>query len=218
MDTKPLSPSQGITRGLAGKVQDMLGHGLVKSQVIQSVPTEKLDEFIKTSGANLRDAWVQTMERMLEAFVGCFTVLVDYAAPNAIARAIEEANFDYKYADLDPDKIPLVGVGQAHRKVFEVHFGKTMYNRDLPAALKARGQELGFKLGFKFADPLTALRIACQVPDQQRKYTMAILFEVKGELWFLILSEGADGRRLLVLRGSPDDYWRDDCRVLAVCE
>lgn len=83
-------------------------------------------------------------------FIGIFSILVNYDEPEAIAKAIEAAKFDWKYVVLAPAEIPLVGAGQVEREVREAHFGRVMYNRDLPNALKERGEELGYKGGFKF--------------------------------------------------------------------
>jgi len=216
---KNLSPSKGFSRGQIGKVEEMLGHGILKSTAFQNTLTEEVDRFIKAAGPNWRDACVELLEKRFQNFIGIFSFPVDYDAPQAIAQAIEEGKFDWKYVGLEPAEIPLIGTGQVVREVREVHFGRVMYNRDLPNALKQRGQELGFKGGFKFADPLTALRLAYANPDWQRKYPLAILFTDKnGRLWCVILDGDVDNRNLFVDRLSPGAHWHDDVRFLAVCE
>lgn len=188
---KKLSPSKGFSRGLIGKVEEMLGHGIEKSVVFQNLLTAEIDRFVKTACPELRDAWVKQLEMRFQDFLGIFSVPVNYDEPEAIAKAIEAAKFDWKYVGLEPAEIPLVGTGQVVQEVHEVHFGRVMYNRDLPEALKKSGRELGFKGGYKFADPLTALRLACANPVLQRKHPLAILFtDDGGQLWFLCLFEG----------------------------
>ena len=217
---KNLSPSKkGISSGQVGKLKDMVEHGVNKSTVFQNTLTAEVDRFVKTVGPDLRDAWVELLEKRFQDFTGIFAVPVDYDEPEAIAKAIEAASFDWKHIGLAPREIPLVGTGQVMQEVHEVHFGRVMYNRDLPNALKERGEELGYKGGFKFADPLITLRLACANPDRQRKYPLVILFTDKnGRLWDLCLGEGSDERCLYVDRVSHDGNWNDNVRFLVVCE
>ena len=215
---KNLSPSKGFSRGQIVKLQEMIGHGMNKSTMFQSTPTAEIDRFFKTAVPGLRDVWMDLMVKRFQDFTSIFSFPVDYDEPEAIAKAIEAGKLDWKYVGLDPAEILLI-TGQVVQEVREVHFGRVMYNRDLPEALKQRGQELGFKGGFKSADPLTALRFACANPDRQRKYPLAILFTDKnGRLWCLCLSEVGSKRDLGVFQSNPDDYWGDDVRFLAVCE
>lgn len=216
---KNLSPFKGFSRGQIVKVQEMIGHGMNKSAVFQSTSTAEIDRFFKTVVPGLRDVWMDLMVKRFQDFTGIFSFPVDYNEPEAIAKAIEVGKFDWKYVGLEPAEIPLIGTGQVIREVREVHFDRVMYNRDLPNALKQRGQELGFKAGFKFADPLTALRLACVNPDRQRKYPLAILFTDKnGRLWYLCLRGIVGGRHLHVYRDGPGRNWRGGVRFLAVCE
>jgi len=216
---KNLSPSKGFSQGQIGKVQEMIGHGILKSTVFKNTLTAENDRFIKAAGPNWRDACVELLEKRFQDFTGIFSFPVDYDEPEAIAKAIEVGKFDWKYVRLSPEEIPLIGTGQVMSEVREVHFDRVMYNRDLPEALKQRGQELGFKGGFKFADPLTALRLACANPDRQRKYPLAILFTDKnGQLWYLCLRGSSDKRSLRVGQSNPGDDWGEFVRFLAVCE
>lgn len=219
MATKSLPPSKfGFTSVLIGKLKNMVEHGIRKLTVFQNVPTAEIDRFIKTVGPELRDAWLELVKKRFQAFIGRFCLLVDYDLSNAIAKAIEEAGFDWKYLGLSPEDMPLVGTGQVEHEVHEVHFGKVMYNRDLPNALKERGKALGFPNGFKFADVLTAIRYACALPDQQRKYPLGILFtDAKGRLWCLYLHEDGRERYLLVYRRGPVSHWDESVRFLVVC-
>ena len=220
---KNLSPSKkGISSGQVGKLKDMLEHGINKSTVFQNTLTAEVDRFVKKVGPDLRDAWVELLKRRFQDFIDIFRIPVDYDEydeSEAIARAIEAAEFDEKYVRLASVQIPLVGTGRVVREVHEVHFGRVMYNRDLPNALKERGEELGFKNGFKFADPLTALRFAGTNPNQQRKYPLAILFTDHAcQLWSLCLHGHSGGRHLNICRSGPDDNWHGLVRFLAVCE
>lgn len=54
-----LSPSKGLSRGLIGKVEEMLGHGILKSTVFQNFLTADIDRFVKTIGPEFRDACVK---------------------------------------------------------------------------------------------------------------------------------------------------------------
>lgn len=210
--------AKGLSRGQISVLQDMLGHGLQKSAVFQDTSTEEVDRFIKTAGPEVRDFWVELLEKRFQNFTGCFRIPVNYEL-NAIAQAIEAGKFDDKFVSVPLNEIPLVGTGQTIQLVREVHFNREMYNRDLPDALKDSGQQLGFKAGFKFADPLTALRFAGINPDRQKKYPLGILFtSTEGQLCSLYLYGYASKRRLYVNQSDPVDLWRESVRFLAVCE
>ena len=214
-----MSPSKGLSRGLIGKLQEMFGHGIDKSTVFQNTPKEKVDQFVKEVGPRWMDLGVELLERQFQDYTGVFRVPVNYDEPNAIAKAIEEAGLDSKSLGIPLADIPLVGSGQAVREVREAHFGRVMYNRDLPNALKDRGESLGFRGGFGFNDPLTALRFACANRDRQRKYPLAILFtDSKGQLCYLYLRESAGERGLYVYRDYPGSRWNARVRFLVVCE
>ena len=133
---KKVSPSRGISRGQIGKVEEMLGHGILKSTVFQGTATAEIDRFIKKVFPELRDGFVKQMEMRFQDFSGVFSIPVNYDDPEAIAKAIKENKFDEKYVGLTPAEIPLVGTGQVVREVHEVHFGRVMYNRDLLSAFK----------------------------------------------------------------------------------
>jgi hypothetical protein len=214
----PLSPSEtatGLTRGQATKLIEMAEHGLIKSPVFHGVSTARVDEFVKTVGPELRDAYVELVERRFQAFVGCHRIPVNYDEQDAIAKAITENRFGSKGVHIDLAKIPLGGKGQAVEEVHEVHFGKIMCNRDLPAALKAEGQQRGFK----FASPLASLRYAQKFPKKQLEQPRGILFyDTDGQLCFLYLNERGGKRHLHVHRTHPDGYWYENVRFLAVPE
>jgi hypothetical protein len=144
-----------------------------------------------------------------EANLGNGVVIsVDYAAENAIAKAIEDGRFN-KYVDIDVADIPLGGTGEGKHEVFELHLNRTIYSRDLPDELDRNK--------VAFADPLTALGYAAKLPDRQRKYPLAILFtNNSGQLCYLILDEFDGGRSLSVDRESSSGNWGEGVRFLVV--
>lgn len=214
-----LSPSEtatGITRGQATKLVEMTEHGLLKSAVFARVPTAQVDEFIKSAGPDIRDAIVKLAERRFQAFIGRYRILVNYGAENAIQDTIDANAFGHKYVYIDAANIPLGGTGESVEQVREVHFGKVIYNRDLPEALKQRGIADGFKNGYVFANPLTALQFALKNPDVQKDYPLGILFYVGEQLCCLCLDSDDDDRLLEVDEDSLDGCWSDNIRFLVV--
>lgn len=210
------TPSEkGPNSGQIEKLCDKVRSAARKSKI----DSKRFQDALAHPGTELEDRFLRVLIQFANEVRGSVVLSINYDQPGAIAKAIEEAKFDWKYIGLSPENIPLVGTGQVEQEVREVHFGKIMYNRDLPNALKERGKELGFANGFKFADPLTILRYACALPDQQRKYPIAILFtDANGQLWCLYLY-GHGGRRSLdVNRSYPGDDWFEHVRFLAVCE
>ncbi|MCX6797206.1 MAG: hypothetical protein NTX98_01880, partial [Candidatus Doudnabacteria bacterium] len=145
---------------------------------------------------------------------GCYHIPVNYALANAIAAAIEANAFGYKYLGVNAADIPLGGTGETVEQVREVGFSKIMYNRDLPEALKQRGIADGFKQGYVFANPLTALLWALKNPDVQKGHPLGILFYVGGQLCYLCLGAGGGGRGLRVGEDGPVHGWRGGVRFL----
>jgi len=205
-----------MTRGLANKLVEMVEHGLLKSAVFAEVATAQIDEFVKTAGPELRDQFVKLVEKRFQSVIGCFRVAVNYALPNAIRQTVDDNNFDYKYVYVDLDQIPLNGTGEVVEQVHEVAFGEVMYNRDLPAALKRKGQDAGFENGFKFANPLTALRYAKENPEKQIEAPRGILFYIGEQLCYLYLDSDVSVRGLGVYKGYPGDDWGKSVVFLCV--
>jgi hypothetical protein len=145
-----------------------------------------------------------------------FVIPVDYDQPNAIATAIEDGRFDDNFLGIDPSQVRLSGRGKAAHEVFEYCFGKMIYTLDLLAEFRKPDFTL------KFADPLTALRYAAKLPDQQRKHTLAILFEnnslfEKLQIFDLILDATVDGNRSLFIDSHPlGSHWDENQRFLCV--
>jgi hypothetical protein len=171
---------------------------------------QEFQELIKSEkDLRIKSRFRSLLEQIAEDTTGSVVVPVNYDKKDAIAAAIQAANLDWKYVGLEVSEIPLVGRGNVQRRVFEKHFGKIMYNRDLlmPDALG----------NLVFADPLTALLYACKLPDRQREYPLVILFnDNNGQLWYLILGGSVGGRFLYVYRDYLGGYWDDGCRCLAV--
>ena len=214
-----LSPSEtatGITRGQIIKSIEMAEHKLLKSPAFRGVPTAQIDEFVKAVGPELAEQFADLFARRFEAHIGCYHIPVNYALANAIAAAIEANAFGYKYLGVNAADIPLGGTGETVEQVREVGFDKIMYNRDLPEALKQRGIADGFKNGYVFANPLTALLFALKNPDVQKDHPLGILFYVGEQLYYLYLLADGVERRLDVDRSDPGHYWNDRVRFLVV--
>ena len=215
-----LSPSAetatGITRGQTIKLTEMADHKLLKSPAFVSVPTAQIDEFVKAVGPELAEQFADLVSRRFEAHTGCYRIEVNYALANAIAAAIEANAFGYKYIAPNVADIPLGGTGEAVEQAREIHFGRVMYNRDLPEALKKKGQEDGFKQGYVFANVLTTLLWALKNPDIQKDHPIGILFYIGEQLYCLDLNADGDKRELNVDEDYPGSRWSDDVRFLAV--
>lgn len=206
MTTLASTPSTKVTDEQIGKLFDQVRPGIHKS----GITGETFQKMIgQEKELRIRSRFVELLEQIASEVADSFMISVNYDQVDAIAKAVEAGKFDYKYINVDLDDVPLVGTGQADNEVLELHLGRQIYSRDLPAELDSRELE--------FADPLTALLYAVKLPDRQRKYPLGILFtNKKGRLCYLVLREGGGGRDLRVRRGGPGDYWGDDCRFLVV--
>jgi len=191
----------GFTRGLTTKLSDITDHGLLKSPMFQAIPTSELDEFVKAVGPEVRDDFAKLVVRRFQGWL--------------IQAAIDANAFDNKYIYVEVSDIPVTG-DDGIDQIREVNFGRTMYNRDLPEAIKRRGIEDGFANGYKFASPLAALRWAKKNPDKQRQKPRGILFYVGGQLCYLCLGGGSGGRFVDVGGGSPGGCWLGDVEFLVV--
>jgi len=167
------------------------------------------------------------------------SVLVNYAEPEAIAKAIEairlgpanQPMYFPTYFGIPPEQIPLVGSGQALRAVYEVSFDRVVDVHDLPQALLGKGRELGIG-ELAFADPLTTLRFCAETLGCVRDCPLVTnFFDVGGQLWSLVIGQvvrdGKVGARYLCVdRVEPDDAemdeydpergWEEDTSFLAV--
>ncbi len=156
--------------------------------------------------------FITRLEQLVQDLIIAYRILVNYDQPKAIVKAVQGAGLAWSQSC---EVIPLVGVGQIMREVYEVRFGRLIHNCDLPNALKQRGRELGFKDGFKFADPLTTLHF---VRDYlQRNQSLTVLFiDIMGRPCYLFVNV-YEGRQMLgIYISKPDDYWNAGMRFLAV--
>lgn len=167
-----LSPSNiGITRGLVGKMQDMLGHGILKSEIFEEVPTEEIDSFVKLMGNGLRAEWMKELEEKFNFFSHSANITVDFDESDALEQAMKKSQFIAKHSVCKFSDIPLsmYGRGKVEQRVFELCLDQELYNRDLPRAFKNASKELGFAHGFDHVDPLTFISYATR--KCRRKHT-----------------------------------------------
>jgi hypothetical protein len=134
-------------------------------------------------------------------------VKVDYDKPDAIATAIRKAAFDSAKPAIPAQDIPLTRTGRVTHEVFEIDFGRGVFDKDLPDELSKRG--------LAFADPLTAIEYATRFPNQQRLHPINILFTDKhGQLCYLLLGGGPD--RLFGTRLGNVGHWGPGARFLVI--
>ncbi len=134
-------------------------------------------------------------------------VKVDYDKPDAVARAIRNAAFDSVKLAIPTQDIPLGGTGRVTQEVFEIDFGRLVFDKDLPA-------ELG-KRGLAFADPLTAILYAAKFPNRQLMHPINILFtDRQGQPCYLLLGGGPD-RLFGTMRANPG-HWGPGARFLVI--
>lgn len=132
-------------------------------------------------------------------------VKVEYDKPDAVARAITNAAFDSAKLAIRPQDIPLGGTGSDTHEVFEIDFGRLVFDKDLPAELDKRG--------LTFADPLTAILYATRFPNRQRMHPINILFtDRQGQPCYLLLGGGPD--RLFGTRPANSGHWGPGARFL----
>ncbi len=123
-----------------------------------------------------------------------------------IEAAIKDAKFDYSYVDLSGGQFPLVE--EDVDIVEEIHLDQYLLPRRVVAAISATGK--------RFASPLTALRYAARHPNNQLGYPIAVIFEVHGERWHLVLHCTGSRRKLHVYRSYLDGRLEEEYRFLVV--
>jgi septum formation topological specificity factor MinE len=208
--TNASTPSVAVvSEGQARKLADQLTPGLVEAIVEGNLPHDRFQLILQQEkNLKVRSRFVQFLRDILAEIIDMVAIHVNYSEENAIAKAIEDGHFNDKYLDLKPEEIPLIGSGEADHEVGELHLNEYLTTRDVMVKVDEQG--------FKFADPLTALRYAVKLPERQRQYPLAILFEAAGRLWFLILDRNADERGLIVYRCYLDRGWGGRYRFLVV--
>ena len=144
-----------------------------------------------------QDPWLSNGER----------VKVNYDKPDAVAKAVRDAAFDSVNLVVPAQDIPLVGKGRVTQEVFEIDFGRLVFDKDLPNELSKRGLD--------FADPLTAILYAARYPNRQRQHPINILFtDRQGQLCYLLLGGGPD--RLFGTRRATTGHWGPGARFLVI--
>lgn len=134
-------------------------------------------------------------------------VKVDYSKPDAVAKAIKDAAFDWVKLDIAAQNIPLIHKGRITHDVLEIDFGRLVFDKDLPAELDKRG--------LAFADPLTAITYATKFPDRQTLRPINILFTDKqGHSCYLLLGGGPD-RRFKTMPANVG-HWGPGARFLVI--
>lgn len=203
------TPSIATSEGQARKLVDQLTPRLVEAVMDGRLPAEQFQQLIQQEKElKLGTRFVKWLLGMMALIVQWVVVRCNYGTQNAISEAINAANFDSKYLGLSADQIPLMGNGEVDHQVGELHFGKRLNTSEVIAAVK--DQTVGF------ATPLAALRYAAMLPDRQRQYPLAIIFELGGLLWDLILRENAGKRHLYVDRDYLGAEWFENVRFLVV--
>lgn len=171
---------------------DQVGHlkGLIDPRLRRlSNPSAQI---IIRAGGKFQERFNQMIDQLLAELV--------------VQAAIDEALFDYKYVDLPVEQFPLTE--EPVDSIEELHFNERLTTRQILANIDAKGKKSG--------SPLTALRYAIKHLKKQLDYPMAVIFEIDGQLWYLILYGIGSGRGLNVRRCSLDGYWYESYRFLVV--
>ncbi len=203
------APTSLVSEDQARKLVDQITLGMVEAIVGSSLPSDRLQKILEQEDhLHLRSRFVKFLHDIEAEIVDMVSIRTNYDAPNAIANAIEGNRFDEKYLALKPEQIPIVGSGEVDHEVGEVHFNEHLINRDVIAMIDGRG--------YRFADPLTTLLYAIKLPDRQGQYPLAVIFEIDGQQWFMILDRGGSGRCVDVVRSGLSVVWPGTYRFLVV--
>ena len=206
---KSASTPSVMSEGQARNLVDQLTPRLVDAVMDGCLPAEQFQQLIQQEKElELGTRFVDWLLSMMALIVQWVVVRCNYSTQNAISEAINAADFDNKYLGLSADQIPLMGNGEVDHQVGELHLGKQLKTSEVIAAVE--NQTAGF------ATPLAALRYAAMLPNRQRQHPLVIIFEVGGQLWFLVLDEVDGERDLDVHRDSLDGGWVESFRFLVV--
>lgn len=118
-----------------------------------------------------------------------------------LKELVELGKFDYKYINSDITELP-----KAERETVEVelvHPNQVTTNRELLET-------------YKFATIREALHYAAKYPDEQKKYPIATLEYIGGQLCYLYLNAVGDERDLYLDEDYPDGSWGKTVRFLVV--
>lgn len=166
------------------------------SQELQAVSSDGLRE--------VEEGFLSLLQFVVQKLGTIVDLTVDYG--RAASELIEEARFDWKYLGISPENIPVVGKGRKTVRVHQVHLNRVIYTRDLVNELP------------NMLDPIAALHYAIKHPDEQRKYSLAVVWKIGDEYFYLILDEDDGERGLDVDQVLPDGRWFESYRFLVACE
>jgi hypothetical protein len=139
------------------------------------------------------------------------TISVDYDEANAIITAFEAKNAGWRGGAKYLATTQVAGKGKVNHQVFEWHPNRVVHNRELWPKIEAQP-------GYKFADVLTAMKYALDLPDRQMQYPVAILFEQNSRPYCLYLDRLEGRPQVDVFRLSLDLGYRKSFRFLLVHE
>jgi len=215
---KKVSPSQiGISEGQYAKFTDMLWQGVLKSFAFRSLPREMIEGFIKHFGSAWRNHLVEILALKLDDFASTFTVKPGCSRPQILIEAFETGGFVKIPDSMSLANVPFsVNLG-FEIEVHEVRHIRAEYYHELPGMLIERGVSVGFKNGFKFVEPLTAVLFATTHPERMAEVSLVSCFiDVYGELCQISLREKAGRRTFRIVRIGHYDRWNQDNVILAM--
>ncbi len=190
--TATITPDASVTTGLSNDGQ--VGH-------LKGLLDPRLRRLSFSSAQILIHAGDQLQEMFDSALDSLLGKLV-------VEAAMAEGKFDYKYVNLPTEKFPLTE--EPLDGVQEMHFNEVLTTRQILAKVKAAKK--------KCASPLTALRWAAKFPKKQLDYPLAVIFEIDGQLWYLLLDRNGGERNLGVNRDGLGGKWDEFCRFLVVAK
>lgn len=155
----------------------------------------------------LRNPHAQALIRAGGQFQSSFNAMLDNLLGKLVVqKAIDEVGFAYKYVNLPLEQFPVTE--EPVDSVKELHTNEYLTTREVLARVKGASK--------KFASPLTALKYAARYPGKQLECPLAVIFEIDGQLWYLVLYRDGDERYLDVRRYGLDDGWHEYYRFLVV--
>lgn len=190
--TTTITPDASATILTGPATDDQIGHlkGLLDPR-LRRLSNPNAQVLIR-NGGQFQEMFDQGIEQLLGKLV--------------VAAAIDDGKFDYKYVDLPIDQFPLTE--EPLDGVTEMHPNAYITTREVMKRVDGASK--------RFASPLTALRWAAKNPSIQLDHPVAVIFEINGKLWYLLLDGGGSSRDLGVDRYSLDDVWDVLCRFLVV--
>ncbi len=121
-------------------------------------------------------------------------------------KAITDGKFDSYFIGLSLEMFPLNE--EPVESVQEVCLNEWVGTRAAMMRINVAGK--------KFASPLTALRYATKYPEKQLCDPLAVIFEIDGDLWHLILGRDRSKRRLTIGLCGLGYEWGESFHFLVV--